>query len=102
LGPAGLEATAVADSGSGSGAGASFGGVRELRFGGGTGFGVSLRVISPCPVVQRFVVSQYSIRPDGKLRTNGMNAIGRISSIARCAGCMFCDIRYDDVSWLAA
>ena len=31
-----------------------------------------------------------------------MKAIGRTRSITRCAGCMFCDIRYDEVSWLAA
>ena len=36
----------------------SFGGVRELRFGGGSGFGIILRVTRPWPVVQRFVVSQ--------------------------------------------
>jgi hypothetical protein len=36
----------------------SLGGVRELRFGGGSFFGTSLRVINPWPVVQRFVVSQ--------------------------------------------
>ena len=37
---------------------ASFGGVRLERFGGATGFGMSRRVTSPCPVVHRFVVSQ--------------------------------------------
>src|SRR5206468_2484383 len=34
----------------------SFGGVRDVRFSGGAGFGVSRRVTSPCPTVQRFVV----------------------------------------------
>src|SRR4029450_8075434 len=95
-----LAATAFGVSGS-TGA-ASLGGLRELFLGGGCGFGVSRRVIRPCPVVHRFVVSQYSISPAGKLRTNGMNAIGRTSSITRCAGCMFWDMRYDDVNWLAA
>jgi hypothetical protein len=43
----------------GAGAGGSFGAVRELlacapRF----GRGIILRVTTPCPVVQRFVVSQ--------------------------------------------
>jgi hypothetical protein len=37
---------------------ASFGGVRLDRFGGATGLGMSRRVMSPCPVVHRFVVSQ--------------------------------------------
>ena len=43
-----------------AGGGASFGGVRELFFSapGSTGFGISVRVTKPCPVVQRFVVSQ--------------------------------------------
>ena len=37
---------------------ALFGGVRELVFGGGCGFGTSRRVIRPCPTVHRFVVTQ--------------------------------------------
>jgi hypothetical protein len=41
-----------------AGAGASAGGVREVRFGGGAGFGTIRRVITPWPVVQRLVVSQ--------------------------------------------
>jgi len=36
----------------------SFGGVRDERFGGGAAFGIILRVISPWPTVQRFVVTQ--------------------------------------------
>jgi hypothetical protein len=39
-------------------ASASFGGVRLERFGGATGLGMRRRVTIPCPVVQRFVVSQ--------------------------------------------
>jgi hypothetical protein len=41
-----------------SAADVSRGGVRLDRFGGGFGRGMSLRVTIPCPVVQRFVVSQ--------------------------------------------
>ena len=37
---------------------ASAAGVRELRFGGGCGLGMSRRVTSPWPTVQRFVVTQ--------------------------------------------
>ena len=37
---------------------ASFGGVRLERLGGAAGLGISRRVTMPCPVVQRFVVSQ--------------------------------------------
>jgi hypothetical protein len=38
--------------------GSSFGGVRLERFGGTTGLGIWRRVMTPWPVVQRFVVSQ--------------------------------------------
>jgi hypothetical protein len=43
---------------SGGASGGGSAGVRELRFGGGAGFGIIRRVITPCPVVHRFVVSQ--------------------------------------------
>jgi hypothetical protein len=76
------------------GLGSSFGGVRELRFSAfaGTGLGISRRVTKPWPVVHRFVVSQYTIRPAGKLRMNGMNTIGRTSSRIRCAFCIELDM----------
>jgi len=35
-----------------------FGGVLLDRLGGTAGLGMSLRVVMPCPVVQRFVVNQ--------------------------------------------
>src|SRR5579859_2821979 len=55
----GCSAAALAPSPAGrSFAGASFGGVRDERFGGATGFGISRRVINPCPTVHRFVVTQ--------------------------------------------
>ena len=58
-----LLAGLAAGSGSASGSPgvASFGGVREDRFGpeaGGATFGISRRVIRPCPTVHRFVVIQ--------------------------------------------
>ena len=41
-----------------SGLSSSFGGVRDVRRGGGWAFGIILRVINPWPTVQRFVVTQ--------------------------------------------
>ena len=48
----------VADEVAGGDSPDSFGGVLLERFGGMTGFGIRRRVTMPCPVVQRFVVSQ--------------------------------------------
>src|SRR3954451_12384369 len=75
----------------------SFGGGRELRLS-MTGAGVfptRRRVISPCPTVQRFVVTQYRTRPAGKraitkTKTSGMimksvrwvlSAVGAMNSV---------------------
>jgi hypothetical protein len=42
------------------------------------------------------------MRPEGKLRMNGMKTIGRTMIIQRCAALCICvDMRYVDVSWLA-
>jgi hypothetical protein len=59
-GSAGAAAGAgVGSTGAGSGSGSlSFDGEREERRSGAWGFGISRRVISPCPTVQRFVVTQ--------------------------------------------
>jgi len=38
--------------------GSDFGGVLDDRFGAGFAFGISCRVTSPWPTVQRFVVTQ--------------------------------------------
>ena len=55
---------------------ASFGGVRDERFGGGAGFGVSRRVTIPWPTVQRFVVIQYMSRPTGNRVITGTKKTG--------------------------
>src|SRR6266542_2171263 len=79
-----------------------FRGVRELRFGVGTGFGASRRVTRPCPTVQRFVVIQYRTRPVGKFAISGMNAIGSTIMIQRCVLSIVADMKYVEEIWLAA
>ena len=51
---------------------------------GGMGFGASLRVIRPCPTVQRLVVIQYMSSPIGKRRTTVIMISGSSRKMFRC------------------
>jgi hypothetical protein len=77
--------------------------VREERFAGVCGFGMSRRVISPCPTVHRFVVTQYRRRPTGKLALTMKRTKTRGSAmkIHRWRGSMVVDMKYVEEIWLA-
>ena len=78
----------------------SFGGVRELRFGGSVGFGTIRRVMIPWPTVQRLVVIQYMSRPTGKRVITGTKKTGSTISRIRWLRCAVAEAKYPDATWL--
>jgi hypothetical protein len=80
-----------------------FGGVRELRrSGAGAGvFATSRRVISPCPTVHRFVVTQYRTRPAGKWAMMKTKKSGITMKRMRCVLSAVVIMKYDEAIWLA-
>src|SRR5581483_104752 len=76
------------------------GGVPELRFGGGSGFGTIRRVMIPWPTVHRFVVIQYMSRPTGNRVITGTKKTGITINRIRWLRCADAEAKYPEATWL--
>ena len=57
-------------------------------------------VISPCPTVQRFVVTQYKTRPAGKRAMMKTKTTGISMKSVRCVLSVVVIMKNDDAIWL--